>query len=368
MANSTVPLRVGLIGTGSVSRLHLRGYLRFPEIVQPAAVFDVNPDAAAAAASAAGGVQVFTNIADLLANAQIDAVDIATPHDQHAQLAVAAAQAGKHVFLEKPMAVSMAECRAIIEAAEQAGVTLMIGQHFRHVPSYRGVKRLVETGRLGRVWAGRIDEFLPTNIDRTPSRPGRWYNDKLRAGGGVVITQSTHHIDLFRFFFGDVRRVSASYWTDHPAYANGAEDSAVATLEFENGLIAHLCASNSTRTPHFFQFSLLGTEGSVWTSVAEGTDAVQRHQAPAFMSLSGDASASRTGVFAPPAFLPVPVPEADLPCEEPFANEIVHFVRCCQEGTEPTSSGRDNLGTKKAIFGIYASAEAGGEWVNMSDL
>lgn len=365
--SEATPLRVGLIGAGSISRAHIEAYQRFPDVVRLEAVCDVDEAAARAAAEQTGAKAVYTDPETMLEAAAIDAVDICTPHDLHAPIAIAAATAGKHVLLEKPMACSMEECRAIVAAAEQAGVTLMIAQHFRYLPAYRGLKQLVESGDLGRVWAGRIDEFLPTSIDRRPRADAHWYNDGKRAGGGVVTTQSTHHIDLFRYLFGDVERVSAFSWTDHPAYSNGAEDSALATLEFENGMKVQLCASNSTLAQHAFQFAIYGTEGSVYTSAPDGGNAVQQHQAPALMTLYAEHS-RQARLDLTTAFVPVEPNFLGLACEAPFVNEIVHFAECCRDGSEPISSGRDNLGTMKAVFGIYQSARAGGERLNLSAL
>jgi predicted dehydrogenase len=362
-------LKVGLIGAGNISRAHVPGYVAAPDQVRLTAVYDTNPEAAARAATAAGGeATVYADLAQMLATAPIDAVDICTPHDQHARLAIAAAQAGKHVLLEKPMATSMADCRAILEACETAGVTFMVAQNLRHVPSYQGVKALVDGGRLGPVWSGVIEEFLAHGAARRPGESRSWYSDGLVAGGGVFITQSTHHIDLFRYFFGEIDRVSAATWTNHPGYAHSAEDSAVATLVFRNGLNVQLRASNSARIERMF-FQIVGEDGVVFTQAPEGANSGEKHRAPAYASLRDQgpvAFAAGVGAQIPPAVLAQP--PRPLPSDNPFTNEILHFAQCCLEGTEPLSSGRDNLETMKAVFGLYESARTGGAWVRLADM
>jgi predicted dehydrogenase len=353
------PLRVALIGTGSIARAHRRAYERFPDVVQLAAVCDVNEDAARAFAADTPAVAVYADPDELLARAPVEAVDICTPHDTHAPLAIAAAEAGRHVLLEKPMATSLDECRAILAAVERAGVTFMVAQHFRHLPAYVGVKALIDAGELGRVWSARTDDWLPSAL----GPPGRawWGLDGKRAGGGVLMMQCVHQIDLFRYYFGDVRNVLGKVWTGHPRMSHGAEDRALATLEFESGVVAHVSGSYVNRAPYLFQFLVMGDRGTVYTAPGPGATPLEQHQAPPLVwSLNREESGER-------GFVPVPAATDGLACEDPFVNEIVHFARCCREGTEPVSSGRDNLGTMKALFGIYESARTG-RLVELADL
>ncbi len=174
VAPMTEPFKVGLIGTGSISRAHLPVYQLAPDRVRLTAVCDIRADAAR----------------QFAADAQIDAVDIGTIHDTHAPLAIAAARAGKHVLLEKPMAVSIDECRQIIEATEQAGVTFMVAQQLRHVPSYMALRRRIQAGELGQIWSARCDTFLAAaltdNLASGRPRQGWWGFDGKRGGGGVV--------------------------------------------------------------------------------------------------------------------------------------------------------------------------------------
>ena len=129
------PLRMGLVGTGGISRRHLPAYQQFPDQVQLTAACDIVEDAVAEFGKRNGIDAVYTDFDKMLREADIDAVDICTAHNAHAPLAVAAAEAGKHAITEKPMAISLDECRQMIEAADKAGVTLMVAQHLR---SYAG--------------------------------------------------------------------------------------------------------------------------------------------------------------------------------------------------------------------------------------
>ncbi len=358
------PLKIGIIGTGSISALHLLAMNRAAEKVKLMAACDVREDAVRNFAGRAGISAVYTDTAAMLREADIEAVDICVSHQWHRDVAIAAAKAGKHVFLEKPMAISLQECRDIIEATEKAGVTFMVGQQLRHHPSYMSVKRLIQEGELGQVWGLRSDSWLPVVMSRSTPSPltrnenTQWRIDGKQAGGGSLIWNGTHFIDLFRYFIGDGKRIFARCWTDHPSFSGGAEDRAMATIEFKNGAIGHISNSWSTRTPWQYQFMLLGTEGSVYTPVVGGTS-LQQHEAPAFVSSAKhDAPGAGPGGTPSRPFVPI-APAADAFSDNPYANEIAHFADCCRTGKEPISSGRENLGTMKIIFGIYEASRTG---------
>ena len=187
------PLKVGLVGTGGISRRHITAYLEHPDRVQLTAVCDLDESRAQEYAKKAGVEAVYTDLDKMLREADIDAVDNCTFHPQHAPLTIAAAEAGKHIIVEKPMARSVQECRDMIAAADKAGVTLMVAQHLRHSPEARAVKRFIDEGKLGDILAVR------THIISGGGRIGglERYAD-ANQGGGILQVNSVHHIDLLR--------------------------------------------------------------------------------------------------------------------------------------------------------------------------
>lgn len=347
-------LRVGLIGAGGISGAHLRAYQQFPDKVELVAVCDIHESAARKRASEAQVEAIYTDPDKMLREAALDAVDICTIHDQHAPLAIAAAEAGKHVLVEKPMACSMQECRAMVDAAEKAGVTLMVAQDQRYRPSYQGVKRLIDEGELGRIQAVRFDSMQ--NLLAFLS-PGHWLYDGKRAGGGIVISVSVHRIDLMRYLIGDIRSVTGHTRVTRPEFINGAEDFAVATFEFENGALGETFATYSGyRMPWSEMFMIFGEEGAVHAVPEQGESA-----GPALVAASHWGSQVDENGWNKQfrGFVPVEAMQEGLPTEDGKINEILHFAECCRTGKEPLSSGKDNLGTMKAIFGIYESAKTG---------
>ena len=360
------PLKVGLIGTGSISRMHVPAFVRFPEEVQLTALCDIREEAVQQFAKDTGVEAVYTDAARMLKEADIEAVDICAIHDQHAELAIAAAEAGKHVLLEKPMAITMQECRDVIAATDKVGVTFMVAQQLRHLPCYARVRQLIQEGELGRIWSVRSDNWTSGFRSRTSSlRPEWWGLDGKRAGGGAVPMFVTHHIDLFRYFIGDIKKVWGKVWIDHPLFKNGADDRAVATLEFENGAVGHVSTSYSSLGPHSHQFIIFGDEGTIYTAPTAGSSPIAQHQAPAMVSSVKRDKGGGSG--QPPGFVLVEDATGEPDFSLPYVNEVLHFAECCRDGKEPISSGRENLGTMKAIFGIYESSRTG-ESVDLSNL
>ena len=365
MGTTPVPLRVALIGCGGISGAHAAAYRRLgADVARVTATADTARHLADQRAAEVGAGFSSADYHAAIARGDVDAVDICLPHHLHAEVAIAAARAGKHILVEKPMACTMAECRAMVQAADTAGVTLMVAQVQRYMPSYRGVRRLCASGELGTIRAVRFDsmqnapDFLP---------PEHWLFDGRLAGGGIVISVSVHRIDLVRFLIGDVRRVLAVTHRGAGPYAAGAEDYAAALLEFTSGAIGeHFATYSGFRMPYSEMFMVFGDDGAVHALPPAGQGA-----GPAFFATRAreDRAGRRQGWDGQfTGFLPVPPDAEGLPAgEDGFANEIAHFAACCRTGQTPESGGQDNLGTMQTIFGIYRSAETGA-WVDLAEV
>ena len=215
----STPLRVGLVGAGGIARVHMTPYLTHPDRVHLAAVCDMVEPLARDYAKDAGVEVVYTDLDDMLRNADIEAVDICTNHAAHAPITIAAAQAGKHVLVEKAMANTLQACRDMNEAADKAGVKLMIAHHLRHSREATAVKRFIDGGNLGEIQAVRTH----VTMGGGGGGPKTWSRD-FNMGGGVLMLNSIHHIDLLRYYIGNVTRVMAIRKTAQPHMINGAED------------------------------------------------------------------------------------------------------------------------------------------------
>ena len=349
------PLKVGLVGTGGISRFHLPAYLEHPERVQLTAICDIAEPLAQEYAREAGVEAVYLDYEDMLSNADIDAVDICTGHHLHAPQTIAAA--GKHVIVEKAMSSTLDECRAMVDATDRAGVTLMVGQHLRYSPEALAVKRLIDDGKLGEIQAARTHVFRQGPEDS-------WYVDG-NAGGGVMLVQSIHYIDLLRYYLGDVKCVTGICRSLQPQMTNGAEDLVTATLEFENGAICDVfCSWTTSLVPESSFYMVLGSKGTIHSTPPETArdDSPIRHFGIVMYGEKNDELDQKKSLIEP-----LDTSDIVLPSTSFFVNEILHFEECIRTGSEPLSSGRDNLETMKATLGILESSRAG-KPVNMADL
>lgn len=231
-------VRVALVGCGRVSAVHAEALSRIPETDLVLAV-DVRPERARLLAEQYG-CRWTTDFGAALSDG-IDAVQLCTPHYLHAPMAIAAAGAKKHVLTEKPMAIKVEDAYAMIRAAEIHGVTLGVIFQTRYNEASLAVKAAVDEGRLGRMLGARA--ILTWNRDDDYYRESDWKGTWDKEGGGVLIDQAIHTIDLLQWILGPLSRLEARCHTlVHDRLE--VEDVAEAVLYFQNGARACLYANN----------------------------------------------------------------------------------------------------------------------------
>jgi predicted dehydrogenase len=353
-------LRVALVGAGNIASHHLPAYMQFPDEVELVAVCDLNEDLGRARAREAGVEHVYRDVATMMREVECDALDICTTPDKHAPIALAAIELGKHVLVEKPFALTLADCRAVVAAADRAGVTLMVAQNQRFLPSHQAAKAIIASGELGEIRAVRSDSVQHWNGFLAV---GHWQYDGAQAGGGAVIGVAVHRLDLMRFLVGDVGRVSAVTKTASAHFVNGAEEYAAVTLEFVNGALGQAFATVSAfRAPWSEQLLVFGERGTIHASPVPGNV-----RSRAFVASEARSAPVVEWADQFHGFEPVDVDAEGLPSESGQVNEILHFASCCTDGSEPLSSGRDNIGTMQLVAAIYESARSGRP-VELADL
>jgi predicted dehydrogenase len=252
-------VRFGLLGCGRIARRHseLLGGNQI-EGARLVAVCDVVKERADAVAIKFG-IPAFDNLDEFLAREDIDAVAVLTPSGMHPQHSIACARAGKHVVVEKPMALRLQDADDMIRACDEAGVKLFVVKQNRfNVPVVKA-REALEAGRFGRLVLGTVRVRWcrdQSYYDQDPWR-GTWAYD-----GGVLTNQASHHIDMLEWFFGDVISVHARSTT---ALVNiETEDTAVATLKFRNGALGIIEATTAVRPKDLEgSLSILGEKGTV---------------------------------------------------------------------------------------------------------
>ena len=180
--------------------------------------------------------QAYTDADDLIHDEDVDAVYIATPPDSHAELAIRAMQAGKPVFVEKPMALSVAECYAMIEASEETGQSLVVAYYRRALPRFEKLRKIVQDGTIGEPRCVSVQHFA-----RTEDRPAQsWKLDPKVGGGGYFTDMQTHTLDWLDYVFGPATRVSGIVQRQAKEYT--AEDLVSYSIAFDSVVASGLCA------------------------------------------------------------------------------------------------------------------------------
>lgn len=200
-------LKYGLIGCGGCGeKKHLASYKRYPDDIEPVAVFDVDRAKAEAVAERNQVPKVCASYEELLADPSIDVVSVATPNVMHAPIAIAALKAGKHVHIEKPIAMNAREAQAIVDAKNRARRKVMVALNNRFTETSQYAKRYVTEGHLGEIYHARCGWRRRGGCDVY----GTWFSDKTMSGGGPLIDLGVHFFDLTLYLMGFPAPVAVS--------------------------------------------------------------------------------------------------------------------------------------------------------------
>jgi predicted dehydrogenase len=245
---------VGMLGYAFMGKAHSNAFKKIPYMMYPPpaipkliAIAGRNEAAVAEAARRYGYEGYYTDWRKMLDDERVQLFDNGGPNDAHAEPSIAAAQAGKHVFCEKPMARSGEEAKQMLDAVTEAGVKHMVAFNYRFVPAIRLVRNLIDSGALGQIYHFRA-VYLQEWIMPQYNMPIIWRLDKATAGSGAIGDLGSHIIDLGRFLVGEVKSVSSmtkTFVTERSLSGGGTrsvdvEDAFVSAVEFENGAIGTL--------------------------------------------------------------------------------------------------------------------------------
>lgn len=341
-------LRVGIVGCGKIAINHVRALQAIPD-VNVIAVVDVDRGRAEEFAIRYRVPLAYDDVDEMLSSG-LDVVTICTPHPAHEAGVLAAVRHGVHVLCEKPVAVELDAADRMVAAADEAGVAFGVLFQRRFWPAAARVRAAIDDGRLGQPIAGTLIARFNRDADYygEPWR-GTWATE----GGGVLITQAIHHIDLLQWFMGPVARVTGRIGTlAHGDYIE-VEDTAGAILEFESGAIATVQAS-TTFNPG------LGAQVSVTDAVGRTASVMEFPEGSGFTdvwSLPGEeeyAEVYRRGET-------FDIPLADIHQRlAPFHRlQIEDFVDAVLSGREPAVTGREARKSLAIILAIYESSRTG---------
>ena len=273
----------------------------------------------------------YTNFDDLLKNPEVTVVAIHTPNAQHAEQAIAAARAGKHVFCDKPMATSAADAERIVRECEKAGVTLGVNFHNRQMPCFLETRRIVQSGEIGMVLMVQLEASAGVGAS---SVAATWRQDPAQAGLGTSMNVGTHVYDILRFIQGsEIVMVSAMFDTAPQVM----ETTSLTTFRFANGALAQLNVNQSTPNPHN-DFVIYGSKGRITGR------SLTRSREGGELQVSIDGGASRVTKY--------PAINAHEAC-------VVEFSKALLEGRAPAATGVDGLRSVQLTDAMGKSAWEG---------
>jgi myo-inositol 2-dehydrogenase/D-chiro-inositol 1-dehydrogenase/scyllo-inositol 2-dehydrogenase (NAD+) len=328
--------RFCLVGAGRAGLVHARNVARRIAGASLTCVCDSNLDSAQAVAVELDVAAVESDYRRALARPDVDAAIIVTPTFLHEQIAVFAAEAGKHVFLEKPMALNVAECRQIIAAVDRAGVRLQIGFMRRFDEQFSSAKAMLTEGKLGRV-------MIIKSTGRGPGGPGRWMYD-LAKSNGIVAEVNSHDIDSLlwltgrrpvRIFAQGANFKSPDARESYPDFY----DNVVASITFDDGAMGVIDGTCPAHYGYDARVEILCESGLIQlgSTLRQGLTCVSRDGQGVQQAVSSWRTLFR----------------------EAYLAEMEHFVDCVRSGQSPSVSGMDGLHAVEVVQAINQSIHTG---------
>ena len=340
-------LNYALIGCGNCGvRKHLASYALLRDEVNLYGVYDYDPELAKVAAKEYGVQHIFNSYEELLAEKLIDLVSVVTINSLHAPIAIAALKAGKHVHVDKPMAMNAVEAQAMLAAKNAAGKKLMVGLNNRFTETSQFAKRYIEEGHLGEIYHARCGWCRRRGL---PAGHGSWFGRKEMSGGGPVIDLGVHYFDLTLYLMGFPTPTSVSAST-YSKFGDTTLDPDTGKPLFTVEDFAAGFAKFDTGASVAFEFS--------WASNIE--------QETTYLELLGSKGGLRMNDGELKIFTEMGGEQIDiLPrvnnCTGWGENETKYFIECIKTHQDPLASAEDAVKMMQIIDAIYASSASGRE-------
>ncbi|MDO8617221.1 MAG: Gfo/Idh/MocA family oxidoreductase [Dehalococcoidia bacterium] len=341
-------VRVGIVGSRFVATLHAQALRQIPGVELVAAA-SPTPEHVWEFHRRFEIPHAFGDYKDMLASGLIDAVTVACPNDLHCEVTIAAAAAGKHVLVDKPLALSLAECDRMIAACKKAGVVLMYGENLCFAPKYVRAKELADEGALGEVYSVRqLECHYGPHSD--------WFWDVSRSGGGVLMDMGCHSIAYCRWVFGNdpIDTVYAEVGNFVHKERTRGDDHAVVMMRFapsdrhpRGGL--GIAENSWARTGGLDdRAEIYGTKGLTVADIARGS-ALNTYSAEGYSYATEKAPRTRGWTWT----------GYEEAWSYGFPQEMAHFVECIESGKRPMLTGEDGRAVLEVICAAYESARSG---------
>lgn len=386
-------INVGLIGAGFMAKAHSIAYAGMPMFFWPAPaipvkkmIVDINEAAARDAKEKLAFESYSTDWHDIVDNPDIQVVDICTPNNAHAEIAIAAANAGKHIICEKPLALTPEQAKEMYLAAEKNHVRTMVAFNYRKTPAIQLAKKYIDEGAIGDILDFRGTYLQDWSAD--PDSPLSWRFQKDICGSGALGDIGTHVVDIIRFLVGDFKKVNARTATyikerpvqtgladslgnsragcDAPKGTVDVDDQCMFMIECENGAFGSIEATrNAWGRNNYITFEIHGTKGSICFNY-ERRDELQ----VCFASDQDDRRGFRT-VYTGPAH-PYgeglwPIPALGIGYTETKIIECYDFFQALKDNTRALPDFRDGYAVELISEAVLESAKTN-SWVDVKKI
>ncbi|KOO50863.1 Gfo/Idh/MocA family protein [Priestia koreensis] len=346
-------LKIGIVGLGSISEHHIKPYLTNSD-VEVVALCDLNEVRLREKGKLYGINHLYTSYEEMLKESEVEAISICTWNNSHAEIAIKALEADKHVLVEKPLCKTVEEALRVEEAVKKSGKVLQVGFVRRFGENTTILQKFLDGGDLGEIY------YAKASCIRRLGNPGGWFSDRERSGGGPLIDLGVHMIDICWYLMGKPKPVAISGHTyhklgnrshienlsfyqaaDYDPTHNTVEDLATALIRFENGASLYVDVS----------FTLHAKKDEIFVKLFGDKGGAEFE--PELQIIT---EKYNTILNATPQ-----IDHLSFAFEKAFHNEINHFVDCCKHNKKPISSVEDGVTVMKMLCGVYESAQKGKE-------
>ncbi|MBL7698834.1 MAG: Gfo/Idh/MocA family oxidoreductase [Chitinophagaceae bacterium] len=335
--------KIAILGAGFISDIHLESYHRFIPEAEVVAVYARKSEKAKEFAAKHNIPKWYDNIDTIIAESGCEIVDICLPNYLHADACIKAAKSGKHIIIEKPLAVTLEEADEMIAACKKANVKLMYAEELCFAPKYERVRQLVNEGAIG-------DIYMLKQSEKHSGPHTDWFYDVNLAGGGVLMDMGCHAMEWFRWMLNNARPLSvyASMGTVLHKERTKGEDNSVVIIEFENGVTAVAENSWAKHGGMDDRSEVHGTGGVIYADLFMGNSAISysKHGYGYAMEKADTTVGWSFTVF-------------EEVFNQGYPHELKHFVDCVRNNKQPLVTGEDGRVVLEIIYAAYASAGSG---------
>jgi predicted dehydrogenase len=337
--------KVAMLGAGFIADIHLESYHRFVPEAELVAVYARDAKRAEAFAAKHHIPNWFASMEDAIAKSECDVVDVCLPNFLHYRAVMAAAAAGKHVIIEKPLAMTLEQADEMIAACKKANRKLMYAEELCFAPKYERVRLLANEGAFGRI-------YMLKQAEKHSGPHTEWFYDIKQSGGGVLMDMGCHGLAWFRWMLGGrPKALSVTAYMQNELLHKGrtaGEENSIVIVEFEGGAIG--MAENSWAKQGGMEDSaeVYGTGGVCYADLFQGNAALTySEKGYGYAMEKAGSTKGWTFTMFEEAF------------NQGYPQELKHFIECVREDKEPVVTGEDGRAVLEMIYAAYASAGTG---------